>query len=152
MCEWLPWILLLLALLVLAVLAWWWTGRTAKVKSSPAAKVEAPAVSLPKVEAPHVIESVPIPDTHPPKPIVPDDLEIIEGIGPKIAGILTAAGIETFAQLAETPVSKITSILNAAGLRLFDAGTWAEQAKLAAAGKMDDLRRLQESLKGGRRA
>jgi predicted flap endonuclease-1-like 5' DNA nuclease len=162
MCAWLPWLLLLLVLLVLAVLIWWWwTGRTVKTKPVPAAKVQAPSASLPKVETPAVsvpkVEApvVSAPKTLPasePKAVVPDNLEIIEGIGPVIARILNEAGIKTFVQLAATPVSKITDIVKAAGLRLFDATTWPEQAKLAAEGKMDELKKLQDSLKAGRRA
>jgi hypothetical protein len=32
-----------------------------------------------------------------------------------------------------------------------DPGTWPQQAKLAAEGKMDELKKLQEELQGGRR-
>jgi predicted flap endonuclease-1-like 5' DNA nuclease len=38
-----------------------------------------------------------------------DDLEAIEGIGPKIAELMRAAGIATFAQLAATPMDKLVS-------------------------------------------
>jgi predicted flap endonuclease-1-like 5' DNA nuclease len=46
-----------------------------------------------------------------PAPAIPDDLEIIEGIGPKIAGVFREAGINTFAQLAATPVETLREIL-----------------------------------------
>jgi ribosomal protein L30 len=81
-----------------------------------------------------------------------DDLEVIEGIGPKIAGVLKAEGIATLAQLAETDVSRLTEILQGANLRLANAETWPEQAALAAAGKWDEFQALTEQLKGGRRA
>jgi len=80
-----------------------------------------------------------------------DDLEIIEGIGPKIAGVLRAAGVSTFAELAATDASRLTEIMQNANLRLADPGTWAEQAQLAADGKWDELKTLQGNLKGGRR-
>ena len=80
-----------------------------------------------------------------------DDLEVIEGIGPKIAGVLQAAGISTFAQLAATDVARLIEILQAAGLRLAGAESWPEQAKLAAEGDWDALKELQDRLKGGRR-
>lgn len=81
-----------------------------------------------------------------------DDLKIIEGIGPKMASILNEAGIVTFKQLAETKVSTIKEILAAAGPRynMHDPSTWGKQAKLAAAGKMDELKNLKVELKGGK--
>lgn len=84
----------------------------------------------------------------------PDDLKIIEGIGPKIAEILVAAGISTFAKLAATDVAKLREILDAAGSKFaaHDPTTWPQQAKLAAEGKMDALKVLQDELQGGRAA
>lgn len=84
----------------------------------------------------------------------PDDLKIIEGIGPKIAEIFAAAGISTFAKLASTDVAKLREILDAAGNKYaaHDPSTWPQQAKLAAEGKMDALKVLQDELQGGRAA
>jgi large subunit ribosomal protein L27 len=81
-----------------------------------------------------------------------DDLKIIEGIGPKIADLFIAEGITTFAQLAETSVDRMKEILAAAGSRyaIHDPSTWAQQAELAAAGKMDELKVLQDQLNGGK--
>lgn len=81
-----------------------------------------------------------------------DDLERIEGIGPKIASVLRAAGITTFAQLAASEASAIEEILRAAKLNLASAETWPEQAALAAEGKWDEFTRLTDSLKAGRRS
>ena len=80
-----------------------------------------------------------------------DDLTAIEGIGPKIAGVLRQAGIGTFAQLAATDVARLTEILHEANLRLAVPESWPEQAELAAAGDWDALKELQDRLKGGRR-
>jgi predicted flap endonuclease-1-like 5' DNA nuclease len=82
--------------------------------------------------------------------VIEDDLEIIEGIGPKIAKLLKEAGIMTFAQLADADVTRLKDILLVANLRVNDPTSWPEQAKLAAAGKVDDLKHLQDQLKGGR--
>lgn len=82
--------------------------------------------------------------------ISPDDLEIIEGIGPKIAAVLKQAGISTFAQLAKEEPAHIKQILETAGLRLADPTSWPGQAKLAAEGDQAGLKALQEQLKGGR--
>jgi len=66
-----------------------------------------------------------------------DDLAIIEGIGPKIAEVLKKNGIATFEQLAEAKVSTLDKILKDNGLNLAQPDTWPQQARLAAAGKMD---------------
>lgn len=79
-----------------------------------------------------------------------DNLEIIEGIGPKIASVLKQAGVKTFAQLAQMDPAQITPILLAAGLRLADPRSWPEQARLAAAGDLEKLKDLQSHLKAGR--
>lgn len=86
-------------------------------------------------------------------PVEPDDLTKIEGIGPKIAGLLTEGGIATFAQLAKADIERIREILVAAGsrYRMADPTTWPEQAQLAADGKWDELEKLQDILDGGRR-
>jgi predicted flap endonuclease-1-like 5' DNA nuclease len=80
-----------------------------------------------------------------------DDLKRIEGIGPKIAGLLNDAGISTFAQLGKASPKKLADVLTAAGarFRLAKPDTWQQQAKLAAAGKVDALKKLQDELKGG---
>ncbi|MCB9445833.1 MAG: hypothetical protein H6669_16525 [Ardenticatenaceae bacterium] len=87
-----------------------------------------------------------------PAPVKPDDLKIVEGIGPKIEGILHEAGIKTFAQLAAASVSQLEKIVREdAGIRVAFPDTWPEQARLAADGAWDALEKLQDELKGGRR-
>jgi len=82
-----------------------------------------------------------------------DDLKKIEGIGPKIAELLTKAGIKTFADLSAAKKTTLTNILEAAGSRykMHDPSTWAKQAKLAAKGKWDKLATLQDELIGGKK-
>ena len=90
-----------------------------------------------------------------PEATAPDDLKRIEGIGPKIASVLQAAGISTFAQLADTEVSQLEQILEEADprlLRLADPSSWPEQAALAAGEESDALEALQATLKRGRQA
>ncbi|HHM20447.1 MAG TPA: 50S ribosomal protein L27 [Bacteroidetes bacterium] len=81
-----------------------------------------------------------------------DDLRKIEGIGPKIASLLNEAGILTFAELASTEAAKIKEILVAAGSRFsfHDPTTWPEQAKMAAEGRWDDLKKWQDASQGGK--
>ena len=83
----------------------------------------------------------------------PDDLKIIEGIGPKVEQILKEAGIANWAELAAQDTSSLQGLLDQAGpaFRLMDPSTWPEQALLAAEGRWDALRALQDALKGGRR-
>jgi predicted flap endonuclease-1-like 5' DNA nuclease len=80
----------------------------------------------------------------------PDNLVVIEGIGPKIASILAANAITTYAQLAATPANLIKQILDREGLHMAEPTTWPEQARLAAAGDWDGLNALQDRLKAGR--
>jgi large subunit ribosomal protein L27 len=120
--------------------------ETAKPKAAP--KEKAPAKE--KAKADEVTEK---PATKKAiKATGKDDLKKIEGIGPKIATLLNEAGINTFAELASTGPVKISEILLAAGSRykMHDPATWPRQAALAAAGKWDELEKLQEGLKGGR--
>ena len=80
------------------------------------------------------------------------NLEIIEGIGPKIKEVLNSARILTFRDLANTPIYKIKDILDAAGphYSAHDPSTWVEQALLADSGEWEKLDKLKEFLVGGR--
>ncbi len=81
-----------------------------------------------------------------------DDLKKVEGIGPKIAGLLIDRGIDTFVKLSEAGIEVLEEVLREAGSRfaMHDPSTWAEQAKLAANGNWDELKELQDRLLGGR--
>ena len=83
-----------------------------------------------------------------------EDLTKIEGIGPKAAVVLNEAGILTFDALANTTSDAIKEILEKSGghFNAMDPTTWPEQAALAAAGNWDELKTLQDKLKGGREA
>ncbi|GHB53596.1 hypothetical protein GCM10007390_03000 [Persicitalea jodogahamensis] len=81
-----------------------------------------------------------------------DDLTKVEGIGPKIAEVLTEAGLGTFAKVADSTPEAIREILDNAGSQFasHDPATWPQQAKLAADGKWDELKTWQNELEGGR--
>ncbi len=65
----------------------------------------------------------------------PDDLKRIEGIGPKMASALNAAGITTFEELAAADETTIRAAISAGGLRFAPSlVTWARQARLLARG------------------
>lgn len=148
------WILLILVVVIL--LLWWAMRKNANETEMPAqhedqSPVKA-VINVPVIDKP-VVE-VPIPAENRSVEVISqaaeDDLEIIEGIGPKISSILKEAGIFTFAQLAKEEPANLKHILEKAGLRLGDPTTWPEQAKLAAEGNLEGLQKLQETLKGGR--
>jgi len=80
----------------------------------------------------------------------PDDLIRIEGIGPKISTIVAAAGITSFAELASQEVVRLEAILDEAGIHTANPSTWPQQAGLAAQGKWDELKELQDRIKNGR--
>ena len=81
-----------------------------------------------------------------------DDLQIVEGIGPKIEQQLNKHGITSFFALAETPVSRLQEILQSNGekFRAHKPNTWPQQARLAHEGRFAELKALQEVLTGGR--
>lgn len=83
---------------------------------------------------------------------VKDDLTKVEGIGPKIKGLLNADSIWSFKQLSDTAVSQLEKILEEAGprYRVHSPKTWPKQAKMADEGKWDELKVWQNNHKGGR--
>jgi predicted flap endonuclease-1-like 5' DNA nuclease len=81
------------------------------------------------------------------QPPAHDDLTLIYGIGPKIASVLNAAGITTYAQLYETGAAQVREILGAAEIRQAQPETWMEQARLAAGGDLELLNNYQSQSK-----
>ncbi len=80
-----------------------------------------------------------------------DNLTKIEGVGPKLATVLAEGGLVTFADVAKADVKDIQKILDDAdgNYARFNPETWPEQAQLAADGKWDELKDLQDKLDGG---
>lgn len=80
-----------------------------------------------------------------------DNLEIIEGIGPKSKAALNASGITTFAQVAETSPAELERIIKVEHkVRLVGNATyWPYQAKLAMRGDLSALEDFKSRLKGG---
>ncbi len=171
-------VLIALIILLLLLLFWWWwrepeAGEAEAESMTPPAEAEsmAPPAETESMTPPAAAESA-VPETpvagvalagqttSPAQdvavqaaeatPVQPDDLTRIEGIGPKISGILHEAGIHTFAQLAATDVETLNKILTGK-VRLFFPDTWPEQAALAAKGDWEALAQLQATFKAGRR-
>jgi len=80
-----------------------------------------------------------------------DDLKKIEGAGPKAAEALINAGYDTFEKVAKAKPEDLSNVLSEASSRLSHivTETWPKQAQLAAEGKWDELKALQDRLEGG---
>lgn len=84
--------------------------------------------------------------------VTPDDLTVIQGIGPKVAELCSGIGITTWNDLAATEVSLLRTMLHDAGprFRTHDPSTWPQQARLLADGRWDEFRALSQELAEGR--
>ena len=123
----------------------------AKAKAAAPKKEQAPKAAVAAKKATPKKEATPkaTPAKKAPAKAKADDLKKVEGIGPKIASTLAAAGITTFADLAKTKPAKISEIISEVrGNHVTD--TWPAQAKLAADGKWDELKKWQDELDGGK--
>lgn len=126
--SWLLWVVL--GIFLILVLVGWWTSR------NKGEQVETPVEAH---VAPQTEKSA-------------DDLTKLEGIGPKVSKILAEAGYTSFADLAKADAAEVDKVLDANKLQMMDSAGWIDQAKLAAAGDMEGLAKLQDELKGGRKA
>jgi large subunit ribosomal protein L21 len=129
-------------------------STASKEKATPAKKAE-PKKAAPKKEAaakPKATETKKAPAKKASTKKA-DDLKKIEGVGPKAMEAMVAAGLDTFAKVAKATPEAIATILSDASSRLAHlvTDTWPEQAQLAADGKWDELKDLQEKLDGGRK-
>jgi predicted flap endonuclease-1-like 5' DNA nuclease len=62
-----------------------------------------------------------------------DNLQQVEGVGPRISSALHSAGIHTFEDLANTDTATLQAALQASGLRFApNMSTWPEQARMLA--------------------
>jgi 3',5'-cyclic-AMP phosphodiesterase len=81
----------------------------------------------------------------------PDDLQRIEGIGPKISDALGVARIDTFAKLEQASEDELKAALEHSGLRFAPSlGTWAEQAGFLVRGDEEGFKALTDRLVAGR--
>ena len=123
---WWAWLLIIV---VVALLVWWWLGRSKREPTPPARPAVRPKAAAPPprpetaAPTPEPLEAAPsqiveTPDglarhaapvvsaaARPALKVEPDDLKLIEGIGPKISSLLQEAGIMTFAHLASADVN-----------------------------------------------
>ena len=106
-----------------------------------------------KVEAAPAVEEKATVEKTSKKPAAkdPDNLTKIEGIGPKAAEALVAAGVDTYDKLAGSKAENIKEILTEASSRMahLDPTSWPKQARMAADGKWDALKEWQDKAKAG---
>ncbi|MBN1658413.1 MAG: hypothetical protein JXA93_08440 [Anaerolineae bacterium] len=164
-----PWWLWLIVFAVLALfvgfMLWWWlhepeeeevatvTRHHQETEETLAARAE--ALDLEPVELEVVEPPIVQPEAAALDAVAPDNLTIVEGIGPAIQKVLHAAGINTYRDLAAADPDRLRAILEEADsklARLFDPTTWPEQAQLAAEGNWEGLKALKDRLTAGRRA
>jgi predicted flap endonuclease-1-like 5' DNA nuclease len=150
-----------IGLVALVGLAWWWLSRDQREERSGQIEPEItvplfddeepitdklpPVESIEPVEEPVVeIEDAKVEEAAPSKP---DDLTVLDGIGPKISGVLQSAGVTTYSQIAEMDTSQIEKILDEAQIRLARFDNWPEQAKFAAAGDWEGFKEFLKAYK-----
>lgn len=68
-------------------------------------------------------------ETPPSPPPLPDNLQRIKGIGPKMAQLLNEHNIYTFEQLAVANVDALADMLRQRGWYMADPVSWIEQAR-----------------------
>ncbi len=81
------------------------------------------------------------------------NLQIIEGVGPKMEELLKKNGINTWSDLAEYDGDRLRKLLdneNPTKYKIIDPSTWANQATYAAHGKWNVLTDYQKNLDGGK--
>lgn len=80
--------------------------------------------------------------------MLPEDLKVVEGIGPKIELLLKESGIKGLKDLSVVPVENLKEILAKGGsrYRLNDPTSWPEQARLLINGELDKFKTLTSDL------
>ena len=127
------------------------TKTTAETKVAPQTKIEvnptptAATMKKPIVKANDVYKDAKY-------GLKSDNLQVVEGIGPKINQLLNDAGIVTWRQLSQTNTERLKQILTDAGPRfkMHNPQSWPEQALFAADEKWQGLIDLQKVLDGGK--
>ncbi|MFG3417325.1 hypothetical protein ACIBTZ_24045 [Micromonospora sp. NPDC049460] len=98
--------------------------------SKPADPVDEPAEP---VVVPAARGAVATPPVRSAADVDADDFRRIQGVGPKMAAALQAAGIRTYGQLAELDEAALRETIRGAGLRAAPSlATWPQQAKVLA--------------------
>ncbi len=120
-----------------------------------APKVKAAPVAKPKVAAPAKAKVVPVAKPKPaakpkaaPKIVIPDNLELLKGVGPKLNTLLKSLGVTSFEQVANWSAADIREIDSKLGNFAGRIGrdNWVDQAKLLVAGDVKGFEKKYGSL------
>ena len=119
--------------------------KAAATKNAPTAKPAAPKATVPKPTLADVAAPVapaqpkaskPKAEKPAPSITITDNLEVLKGLGPKVAGMLRALGVTSIAQVAswtEADIAEIDAKLGAFTGRI-KRDNWVDQAQLLSAG------------------
>jgi predicted flap endonuclease-1-like 5' DNA nuclease len=133
---------------------------TAPKVAAPKAKAETPKVKIAPIAKPKAAASVkakvapvakPKADAKPkaaPKVVIPDNLELLKGVGPKLNTLLKSLGVTSFEQVANwsaADVREIDSRLGTFAGRI-SRDNWVDQAKLLVAGDVKGFEKKYGSL------
>lgn len=140
-----PWAWFLIIVFII-LLVWWLLVRSAERQNETLTNLK----PMHDEEPGHSEKSPPV-EVKPEIDKEPDDLTRIEGIGPKVSAALVNAGIKSYETLAKADVNDLKQILESAGYKYMDPGTWPEQAGLLSEGKSEEFKLFIEGLKGGRK-
>ncbi len=79
-----------------------------------------------------------------------DNLQIIEGVGPKIESILKDGGYRTWEDLANATDTDLQKVLDNAGprYRMHNPKAWSDQARFASRGQWEELIQYQKDIDG----
>jgi large subunit ribosomal protein L21 len=150
------WVILAI-ILVIVLMFWWGLTRKSIAGEEPAAADHSDGHATDEMEiletseADVELESAAVETVVEEETFTADNLQRIEGIGPKTEALLNEAGIATYDQLAETDVAELERIVREeAGIRVADPRTWPAQAAFAAKGDWAGLDAYQKRLMGGR--
>jgi large subunit ribosomal protein L20 len=127
------------------------TARAGR-RQSGAAVAEAAPVATAAVAAPVAAAPVQVKASRK-KKSDGDDLTVIEGLGPKSAQALIAAGVTTFAQIAALSAEALEDIVKVkGGVRVLDGQTktWPKQAQFLVDGDEAGFKTYTDHLVGGR--
>ncbi len=123
--------------------------KKAPTPKAPAPKAAAPIAAVAKVASPKTAvkppvakvkaEAAPKAAKAAPKSSIPDNLELIKGLGPKVNSVLKGLGVTSFAQVASwtaADVAEMDGKLGAFAGRI-TRDNWVDQAQLLSAGDVN---------------
>lgn len=78
-----------------------------------------------------------------------NDIQKINGIGPKLEEVLHGSNIKSFQDILDTPMDTLKDIIKNAGsnFSLIDPSTWHDQAAIAVRGAWDEFEKFQDNMK-----